>query len=217
MGVKERKVKEKMARKQDILSAAEKLFIQNGYQKTTLEDIADSCELSKGTIYLYFKNKEQLFLSILERALVDFNTYLLEHIESTTNMRADERLSQFAGACLDYVTSLKPESKRILQEAHIYVMHQGISNGIIQRINRKFNLLMPEHLNSIIKKGIEDGTFRETDSYLVSEAFSLVIRGLMFAEVLWVVPTQKFESIFFQAIKCFIDGLYNNPNLLLFT
>lgn len=64
-----RKELEKEARKKDILDAAAKLFSERDFQHVKVDDIAERVGLSKGTIYLYFENKEQLFFSIIiERA-----------------------------------------------------------------------------------------------------------------------------------------------------
>jgi AcrR family transcriptional regulator len=65
MGVAERKRREREQRTSDILSAAEKLFLAKGYDGTTMDDIARAAELGKGTLYLYFRNKEEAFAAIV--------------------------------------------------------------------------------------------------------------------------------------------------------
>lgn len=61
MGVKERKEREKQERRNQILETARSLFLRNGFLNVTMNDIARATELSTGTIYLYFKNKEDIF------------------------------------------------------------------------------------------------------------------------------------------------------------
>lgn len=63
----------------EILKAATKAFAANGYRPTDMQTIADHAGVSKGTIYLYFKNKEELFLAAV-RAGVD---WLSETIEAS--------------------------------------------------------------------------------------------------------------------------------------
>jgi len=63
-----RKQRETELRKQIILEAAEKLFLSNGYENTTMDDIANDAEFSKGTLYNYFKSKEELYLAISTKA-----------------------------------------------------------------------------------------------------------------------------------------------------
>lgn len=64
MGVKERKERERRQRKMQILEAAKALFLKNGFLNVTMNDIASATELSTGTIYLYFKNKEDIFAAL---------------------------------------------------------------------------------------------------------------------------------------------------------
>ena len=59
MGIQERKEREKERRRQQIMVAAKRVFSNKGFNKATMEDIAQEAELSPGTLYLYFKNKEE--------------------------------------------------------------------------------------------------------------------------------------------------------------
>jgi AcrR family transcriptional regulator len=64
VGIAERKEREKEQRKNDIVDAAERVFFKKGHEEATMDDVAEEAELSKGTLYLYFKNKEDLYLAI---------------------------------------------------------------------------------------------------------------------------------------------------------
>jgi AcrR family transcriptional regulator len=67
MGIHERKEREKEARREEILNAAEKIFFSKGLPATTMDEIAVAAELSKGTLYLYYKSKEDLYLAVAMR------------------------------------------------------------------------------------------------------------------------------------------------------
>ncbi len=69
MGIIERKEREKEQRRNDILDAAEKVFFKLGFENATMDDVAEMAELSKGTIYLYYSSKEDLYYAISIRAL----------------------------------------------------------------------------------------------------------------------------------------------------
>ena len=60
-----RRDREKLAHRQDIMDAATRIFAEKGYSNATLEEIAQEAEFSKGTLYLYFSNKEDLLYSII--------------------------------------------------------------------------------------------------------------------------------------------------------
>lgn len=67
MGTEERKAREKERRRNQIVDAAEKIIFAKGLDQATMDEIAEEAELSKGTLYLYFKNKNELYLAITER------------------------------------------------------------------------------------------------------------------------------------------------------
>jgi AcrR family transcriptional regulator len=82
MGIKERKEREKEARKEEILNAAEKFFFEKGLAQTTMDEIAEAAELSKGTLYLYYGSKEDLYLAVAMRGM-DFMYNMFEEATST--------------------------------------------------------------------------------------------------------------------------------------
>ena len=72
MGIQERKRRERKRRRRQIMVAAKEVFSIKGFTKTTMEDIAREAELSPGTLYLYFKNKDELYASL--------SVEILEHL-----------------------------------------------------------------------------------------------------------------------------------------
>lgn len=82
MGVKERKERERNTRARTIMDAASKVFFQRGYTRATIEEIASSAELSVGTIYLYFKNKEELYISLIFEGMEMFASRFKKILES---------------------------------------------------------------------------------------------------------------------------------------
>ena len=84
MGIKERREKERKYRKRTILESAKRLFFKQGFAATTMSQIAESAELSKGTLYLYFQNKEELYISLLVEGMEILNNNLSRAIEGIT-------------------------------------------------------------------------------------------------------------------------------------
>src|ERR1700675_2358187 len=60
----------KHARPEEITAAALELFVERGYAGTRLDDVAARAGISKGTLYLYFENKEELFKAVVREGLV---------------------------------------------------------------------------------------------------------------------------------------------------
>jgi TetR/AcrR family transcriptional regulator len=69
MGIRERREREKDERREEIISAAEKVFFRKGLSETTMDEVAEAAELSKGTLYLYYKSKEDLYLAVMLRGI----------------------------------------------------------------------------------------------------------------------------------------------------
>ena len=70
MGITERKEREREEMRQLILDGAQKLFLANGFEKVSIRSIADEIEYSPATIYLYFKDKNQLLFALHQRGFV---------------------------------------------------------------------------------------------------------------------------------------------------
>jgi len=67
MTVADRRRREREARRNHLLDAAEHVFLERGYDEVTVDDIAAEAEVAKGTLYLYFKNKHDLLMDLLHR------------------------------------------------------------------------------------------------------------------------------------------------------
>src|SRR3954466_4219538 len=70
MGVKERKERQKLEMKDLILQSAHQLFLNKGFEKVSIRNIADAIEYSPATIYLYFKDKNELLFALHQNGFV---------------------------------------------------------------------------------------------------------------------------------------------------
>jgi len=77
MSGQERKAAERQARRRRIQRVARKLFADRGFQRTTIEDVARRASLSVGAIYLYFRSKEELYVSLLQDNLLTLHKELV--------------------------------------------------------------------------------------------------------------------------------------------
>jgi|AGTN01.2.fsa_nt_gi Transcriptional regulator len=161
MTIADRKAREKMYRRNDIINAAEKLFFAKGYDNVSMEDIAKEVELNRATLYLYFKNKETLYLAIVRRAalkLRDLTEGRLNKNEADIYEKVDAlgySLLYFAQFHADYFRAYRdfqmgrfdrldidPESEDLKELAELQkdyvalwfkVINDGKSFGIIKR------------------------------------------------------------------------------------
>ncbi|MFW9827495.1 MAG: TetR/AcrR family transcriptional regulator [Candidatus Thorarchaeota archaeon] len=81
---KTRREREKEQRRKDIIEAAEKLFLSQGFENTTMKQIANEAEYSKGTLYNYYKSKDELYIAIGINAYSLIITYTQKFIKKET-------------------------------------------------------------------------------------------------------------------------------------
>ena len=100
MGIQERKQRERERRRQQIIVAAKRVFSEKGFSKTTMEDIAREAELSPGTLYLYFKNKDELYASLSLRILQYMNIRL-EDVKKGNDSEPAQKIDSIKEALYD--------------------------------------------------------------------------------------------------------------------
>lgn len=112
MGVKERRVREGNARLDAILAAAETVFARDGYQQARMEDIAATAELAKGTLYYYFKSKDEIFGRLLEHESGKVLDEIRRRIPESSTFR--QALEQTVLFYLEYFESNRGFLKMVL-------------------------------------------------------------------------------------------------------
>jgi AcrR family transcriptional regulator len=100
MGIQERKRRERERRRQQIIVAAKRVFSEKGFSKTTMEDIAREAELSPGTLYLYFKNKDELYASLSLRIL-QFMNIRLQDVKKEKDSNSQQKIASIKEALQD--------------------------------------------------------------------------------------------------------------------
>ncbi|MFZ3047702.1 MAG: TetR/AcrR family transcriptional regulator, partial [Desulfatirhabdiaceae bacterium] len=100
MGIRERKERDKERRHQQILVAAKRVFSEKGFNKSTMEDIAGEAELSPGTLYLYFKNKEELHASLSLRVM-QYLHIRVGHVNKECDLTPEQKVEKLVEAMYD--------------------------------------------------------------------------------------------------------------------
>jgi AcrR family transcriptional regulator len=112
MGVKERREREEHLRLDAILVAAQDVFTRSGYQAARMEDIAEAAEVAKGTLYYYFKSKDEIFAHLLEQESRKVLIEVRRRIPATSSFR--EALEQTVLFYLEYFEANRGFLKMVL-------------------------------------------------------------------------------------------------------
>ena len=198
MGTLERKARERTSRENMILDAAEKVFFSQGFDQSTMDDVAKTAELSKGSLYNYFKNKNELCIGIVGRSFRLLIKYM-EKVLAEKNSGLD-KISDTANAFLLFKQE-NPEYYCALQN---YRHHSGGCGT-----DSKFlNLSMDEnrHINElmmkIVQEGISDGSIKKS---IIPEKTSAALWG----EFNGLLPGFDLNSNSVNAYKCALELIIN--------
>jgi AcrR family transcriptional regulator len=88
-------------KRNDLLAAAESVFASKGFAHATMEEIARKTGCATGTIYLYFTNKEELYVTLLGSKAREYLEHVRAIVEATT--KREEKLSTLVRASMEYV------------------------------------------------------------------------------------------------------------------
>ena len=177
MGIAERKEREKQQRRNDIIDAAERIFFTKGFENLTMDEVAAAAELSKGTLYLYFKSRDDLQFAIFMRGsdilMKMMNENLSDENDGYTNLLAlAGTFILFSGEYRDYFnlfmhfeTSRMNELNIDPEQIQVYLKEQSSIALVSQQVAR----------------GIEDHSLRED---LSPEVFSATLWSQMLGVLL---------------------------------
>lgn len=154
-------------RPQQILKAALEVFGQSGVANATLDEIADRAGVSKGTIYLYFPNKEELFRETLRAALTPVSGADQQEPASASPTR---QLLDTLSRQWQFLTSPQAVTVRRLVRAE-----QWQFPDLVELYDRETVARFSGQLGAIIQRGIEDGEFRELDPKVAARMLTALV------------------------------------------
>lgn len=186
MGVLERKEREKEQRRNLILDAARRVLIEKGYHNTSIADISKLAEISVGTVYRYFENKEEIFNAIHQNGIEILHDRIMESIPSGADPREqllsigtsyfefseeDATLFETFSYFLTFPEIIFKAEHRISQGTHgrkilnrvAAIIDEGIGRGLFRQVNaQKYAILMWSTLHGILQiKKVCDLIYRD--------------------------------------------------------
>jgi AcrR family transcriptional regulator len=172
----------KEARPDEILAAALESFAARGFAATRLEDVAARAGISKGTLYLYFKNKEELFEAVVRAKLLP-NLARIEALAASFDGRSAPLLERLLLTIAGVVGSeLGAIPKLVIAEAGNF---PDLARFYLDEVVRRGLRL----IGAILRRGIARGEFRAVD---VDHAVFCVIAPMLMA-ALWKNSLEPYD------------------------
>lgn len=162
-------------KKEEIILSAVRIVNKKGFQGATMEEIAAELFMTKGSLYYYFKNKEDLIFQchemVLDQAIEELNTNYNEEAAH------EEKLRKMIFTHIRYAIERKEMFNMIIKPEHIFSSDQ--LNVILQKRNKYANLF-----DQVITDGQESGTFTSAEPKIVR----MILLGAMNWIQQWYKP-----------------------------
>ncbi|MFI4934031.1 MAG: TetR/AcrR family transcriptional regulator [Caulobacterales bacterium] len=181
---KARVVKAPAVRRAELIDCAQKLFLEKGYERTTINDVIEATSLSKGAFYHHFRAKEDLLEAIAER----FATQALDH---AARVRGDKSLNALQRLNLLLAMTREWKAEHLAQLRAMFTTLLKQENAVLYHriVGAVFQAMAPT-LTAVIAEGEAEGAFDVADADVAAEALLwlgegrrvLVVRAMEAAE-----------------------------------
>ena len=177
MAIHERQLRDRERRRQQIIAASKRVFVSKGV-KATIKDIAEEAELSPGTLYIYFKNKDELYASLSIRLLKHLNLRL-QRVKERKEATLEQRIKAIQEAlCESY--EIDPPVFITLSHLQASETLDNISPDLLEQIMGLSRQSL-ETLADIFATGMDNDRTPDRDP----QNLALILWGLFSGLVLW--------------------------------
>ncbi|HLR52309.1 MAG TPA: TetR/AcrR family transcriptional regulator [Candidatus Avamphibacillus sp.] len=167
-----------------IIDAAVKVIAENGYHSSQVSKIAKEAGVADGTIYLYFKNKEDILVSVFEEKMGQFIEEIAEAIKKKRNVK-DKLL-----------TLIQMHYGQLAANRYLAIVTQLELRQSNLTLRREINAVLKPYLtviDSIIKEGVEEGIFKQNLN--VPLVRQMIFGTLDETVTNWVMQDEKYNLV----------------------
>ncbi len=199
LGIRKNPVKDE--REQAFKQAALKVFSSKGYHNTTMSEIAMEAGFGKGTLYWYWKSKEELYFALVEESHGEFISLVREAAEREEN--ALEKLywlgNEIVGLHFRHRDYTKLSWKMRAEEL------EAFSPEYVEKLRHNSNEIK-QKLQEIVSQGIEEGLLPRADPYYLACMLLGLMEGM---EIQWLEDPESFD------LRTAMDIIVRMSNLVL--
>lgn len=173
-----RKEREKLRHKEEILTAALKLFSDRGFHNVSMQEIAEQSEFSVGTLYKFFESKESLFAALIRSCAHRVSDILIPILDE----KADEKrkitiyIEAHKQIIEEYASSIRLYLSQNLQS--VLTLGPDVepeTNAVREAIRQK--------LSDVFKSGMRNGIFKNLDPWITTLSLSAVLESFVFSVI----------------------------------
>ena len=162
-------------RKHEILEKALDVFVEEGYEDVTFQKIADRCGITRTTLYIYFKNKREIFLWSIKQLTSELESAIMEIVDNK-ELSSEESLRQMMMKIVDALEA----NKKLFSVLLAYLMQlqkSGINphDRVVRRVLRLRHVM-----TTVIIRGMKANEFKELNVHDTNDMFYGLIESAIF-------------------------------------
>jgi AcrR family transcriptional regulator len=182
-----RKEREFLAHREEILLAAQKVFAAKGFFPTTMSDIAREAEFGTGTLYKYFKSKEELYFTLIDEKTEEINRLVKAELSQKTS--AVERIKKVLGLEFEFFERNRDFFMIYTSERSRFewTVKNELGKGLHEKMVAYIHIL-----DEVMKQGIEEGEFRRLNPMDLAHALVGIVNSFIFE---WMISRESYPLI----------------------
>jgi TetR/AcrR family transcriptional regulator len=182
-----RKEREYLAHREEILSSAEKVFAAKGFFPTTMSDIAREAEFGTGTLYKYFKSKEELYFTLIDEKVEEMSRLVRTELSQKTSVI--ERIKTVLGLQFEFIERNRDFFRIYISERSRFewTVKDDLGKGIHEKMVTYIQLLA-----EVMSQGIKEKEFRPMDPLDLAHAFVGIVNSFVFE---WLISRETYPLI----------------------
>jgi AcrR family transcriptional regulator len=183
----ERKEREHRAHRKEILEAAEKLFAAKGFFPTTMSDIAQEAEFGTGTLYKYFKSKEDLYFTLIHDKTEEINQLVKNEFSKKASPK--EKIKRSLLLQFEFIEHNRDFFRIYISERNRF--EWTVKDELGKRIHDKMVAYI-RTLTDTMKEGIKEGEFEPKDPLDLAHALVGIVNSFVFE---WLIAPQPYPLV----------------------
>lgn len=182
-----RKEREYLVHREEILSAAEKVFAAKGFFLTTMSDIAREAEFGTGTLYKYFRSKEELYFTLIDEKVEEINRLVKDELSQRAS--AVERIKKALALQFEFFERNRDFFRIYISERNRFewTVKDELGKGLHEKMVTYINILA-----EVMRQGIEREEFRSMNPMDMAHALVGIVNSFVFE---WMISREPYPLI----------------------
>ena len=182
-----RKEREYLANREEILSSAEKVFAAKGFFPTTMSDIAREAEFGTGTLYKYFKSKEELYFTLIDEKVEEMSRLVKAELSQKTS--AIERIKKVLELQFEFIERNRDFFKIYISERSRFewTVKDDLGKEIHEKMVTYIQLLV-----EVMSQGIKEKEFKPINPIDLAHALVGIVNSFVFE---WFISRETYPLV----------------------